>query len=154
MAGRSKTAQQAFELAEPVAAGYGLDLVDCEYKKEGPYMFLRVYIDKRGGIAVDDCELVSRALDPIFDEKLISNHDYFEVSSPGLDRPLKTEADFCRYSGEEADVSLFRSRDGQKKFTGLIAGADGTGFSLEIDGVCVVFQYEEVASCKRVIHFD
>ena len=104
MTGRSGVAKRAFELSEPIICEMGYDLVDCEYKKEGPSIFLRIFVDRAGGIRVDECEKISKTLDPILDEKLTSNHDYFEVSSPGLDRPLKTPADFRRHRSEERRV--------------------------------------------------
>ena len=154
MAGRSRVAQQAFELAEPIVEKLGLELVDCEYKKEGTAMFLRVFIDKKGGIQIDECEKVSKALDPIFDENLKSDHDYFEVSSPGLDRPLKTVADFCRHIGEDVEVSLYQQMDKRKKFTGVIKAAGEESFTLLEEGMEYTFSYEQTASCKRSIRFS
>ena len=110
MAGRSKVAQEAFEICEPIVKELGFDLVDCEYKKEGQYFFLRVFIDKRGGIGIDDCETVSHALDPVLDEKLHADPDYFEVSSPGATRPFGSLSDYIRHQGEEIEVSLFLLR--------------------------------------------
>ena len=96
MAKRSKVAQEAFELAEPVVTGLGFDLVDCSFVKESRGMVLTLYIDKRGGIGIDDCETVSRAVDPLIDESASIDPDFFEVSSPGLTRPLETEKDFIK----------------------------------------------------------
>lgn len=124
MAKRSKIAQQAFEIAEPIVAEMGIELVDAEYKKEGKDMFLRLIIDKVGGVSSDDCEAVSRTIDPILDEKLKSDADYFEVSSPGLTRPLETEADFRRYKDELIEVSLFAEMDGYKSFLAEIKAVD------------------------------
>ena len=89
MGKRSKIAQEAYDIAFPVAEQMGYDLVDAEYKKEGKDVFLRLFIDKRGGVSIDDCEAFTRTIDPIFDEKLKHDADYFEVSSPGLLRPWR-----------------------------------------------------------------
>ena len=123
MAKRSKVAQEAFELAEPVVTGLGFDLVDCSYVKEARGMVLTLYIDKKGGIGIDDCETVSRAVDPVIDEAASIDPDYFEVSSPGLTRPLETVKDYNRYAGEKIDVSLYQPLDGKKNFTAEIKNA-------------------------------
>ena len=124
MAKRSKIAQEAYDIAKPEAEKMGFDLVDAEYKKEGQGMFLRLFIDRKGGISIDDCESFSKVIDPILDEKLKCDADYFEVSSPGLTRPLDDISDYIRYEGEKIDVSLFKADDtGSKKFTGRIVSA-------------------------------
>ena len=114
MAGRSKVAQEAFDIAEPIVKALGFDLVDCEYKKEGQYYFLRIFIDKRGGIGIDDCEIVSREVDKALEGKLHADPDYFEVSSPGATRPFSSLSDYVRHQGEEIEVSLFSAIDGSK----------------------------------------
>ncbi len=106
MAKRSKTAQAAYDIAYPVAEQMGLDLVDAEYKKEGPSYFLRLFIDRKGGVGIDECEEFSRVIDPILDEKLRHDADYFEVSSPGLTRPLTEIRDYIRYEGEKLELSF------------------------------------------------
>ena len=115
MAKRSKVAQEAFELAEPVVAELGFDLVDCSYVKESRGMVLTLYIDKRGGIGIDDCETVSRAVDPVIDASASIDPDFFEVSSPGLTRPLQDIKDYIRYEGEQLDVTMYSGEP--KKFT-------------------------------------
>ena len=151
---RSGVAQRAYEIAEPIVSGMGLDLVDCEYKKDGSALFLRVFVDKKGGISIDECEAVSKALDPVYDEKLSSNHDYFEVSSPGLDRPLQTPDDFKRHIEEKIDVSLYQQIDGKKKFSGVLVSAGDEEFNLLCENNSeITLTYEQIASCKRVIEF-
>ena len=151
---RSGIAQRAYELAEPIVKDLGLDLVDCEYKKDGSALFLRVFVDKKGGVAIDECEAVSKALDPVYDEKLFSNHDYFEVSSPGLDRPLQTPEDFNRHLKEKVEISLYQQIDGKKRFTGILASAKNEDFRLLCeDGSEMTLTYGSIASCKRVIEF-
>ncbi len=146
MAKRSKIAQEAYDIAKPEAEKMGYDLVDAEYKKEGQDMFLRLFIDRRGGISIDDCEAFSKVIDPIFDEKLKCDADYFEVSSPGLTRPLEDISDYKRYEGELIDVKLFTAEKlGTKSFTGKILEAkdttvifekeDGTGAELELTDI-------------------
>ena len=154
MAKRSKVAQEAFELAEPVVAGLGFDLVDCSYVKEARGMVLTLYIDKRGGIGIDDCETVSRAVDPIFDEQASIDPDFFEVSSPGLTRPLETDKDYNRYSGEKADISLYRPVEGKKSFTAVIKGAEGDKATFVFDnGEEITLGFEDIAKAVRHIDF-
>ena len=111
------------ELAAPHAAALGLELVGVELVKEGAYRYLRVYIDKEGGVGFDDCEALSRVVDARLDEILPNPpYDFFEVSSPGLDRPLKREADFARYVGHKVVVTTYAPVDGQKSFVGELQG--------------------------------
>ena len=116
MAKRSKIAQQAYDVAFPVAEQMGLDLVDCEYKKEGQKVFLRLYIDKKGGVSLDDCEAFHNEVEPMIDEQVKeADEDFFEVSSPGLTRPLQDIKDYIRYEGEQLDVTMYSGEP--KKFT-------------------------------------
>ena len=116
MAKRSKIAQQAYDVAFPVAEQMGLDLVDCEYKKEGQKVFLRLYIDKKGGVSLDDCEAFHNEVEPMIDEQVKeADEDFFEVSSPGLTRPLQDIKDYIRYEGEHLDVTMYSGEP--KKFT-------------------------------------
>lgn len=111
------------ELALPLVLERGLELVGVELVKEGANRYLRVYIDKEGGVSFDDCEAVSRALDAQLDVVLPNPpYDYFEVSSPGLERPLKRDEDFARYAGLKVAVSTFAPVDGQKLFVGELVG--------------------------------
>ena len=106
MAKRSKIAQQAYDVALPVAEEMGIDLVDCEYKKEGQKVFLRLYIDKKGGVSLDDCEAFHNKVEPVIDEQVKeADEDYFEVSSPGLTRPLQELKDYIRYEGEKLEFT-------------------------------------------------
>lgn len=111
------------EVARPFVEERGLELVGIELVKEGANRYLRVYIDKEGGVSFDDCEAVSRAVDSRLDEILRDPpYEYFEVSSPGLERPLKSDADFARYAGQQVTVSTYAPVDGQKVFAGALVG--------------------------------
>ncbi|MDD3959004.1 MAG: ribosome maturation factor RimP [Oscillospiraceae bacterium] len=153
MATRSKTAQSAFDLAEPVVTEMGLDLVDVEYKKEGDAYFLRVFVDRKGGISIDECEKISKALDPVFERSLSADPDFFEVSSPGLTRPLKTQRDFERCVGEEIEIKLYQPKDGTKKYTGTISEVTDASIKLVSDDKSTDFVFSEIASAVRVIRF-
>ena len=153
MAGRSKVAQEAFDLAEPIVKSMGFDLVDCEYKKEGQYYFLRLFIDKRGGIGIEDCEAVSREVDAALEGKLHADPDYFEVSSPGATRPFTCLADYIRHQGEEIEVSLFAAVDGVKHIEGFIESADDAKLVLKVGEETREFLWNQVAKAQRTIRF-
>ena len=109
----------------PLVDAHGFELVDVEYVKEGGSWYLRAYIDKPGGIAVDDCEVISRALSDLLDEHDFIEDSYIlEVSSPGLGRPLKKEKDFVRSQGELVEVRTYRAIQHQKEFTGILNAWD------------------------------
>ena len=113
--------QQAETLIMPVVEALGFELVDMEYIKEAGAYYLRAYIDKPGGITIDDCETVSRSFSDLLDEKDFIEDSYIlEVSSPGLGRPLKKEKDFLRETGKEIEVRLFAPLDGKKEYTGIL----------------------------------
>ena len=115
----------------PVLEQHQFELVDVEYVREVGVWYLRCYIDKEGGIAVDDCEVVSREADPILDtDDCIEESYILEVSSPGLGRPLKKDKDFARSIGEEVEVRLFRAVEGCKEYTGLLNAYDKTTVTL------------------------
>ncbi len=155
MAKRSKTAQEAYDIAKPEAEKMGFDLVDAEYKKEGQGMFLRLFIDRKGGISIDDCEAFSKVIDPILDEKLKCDADFFEVSSPGLTRPLDDISDYIRYEGEKIDISLFKADEtGSKKFTGTIVSAlDDTVVFKKEDDTEVKLALSDISKAIRHIVF-
>ena len=155
MAKRSKTAQEAYDIAKPEAEKMGFDLVDAEYKKEGQDMFLRLFIDRKGGISIDDCEAFSKVIDPILDEKLKCDADFFEVSSPGLTRPLDDISDYIRYEGEKIDISLFKADEtGSKKFTGTIISAlDDTVVFKKEDDTEVKLALSDISKAIRHIDF-
>lgn len=156
MAERSPTAQRVMDATAAMIAALGLELVDVELVREGQSRILRLIIDKPGGVDHEDCSTVSRLADPIIDGQLqLRSHDYLEVSSPGLERPLKTERDFIRYRGEWVEVSLYQALEGKKKFTGRLAACDGQTISLEPekDQPARQFTREQVAKVKRIVRF-
>jgi ribosome maturation factor RimP len=125
---------QTEQLIQPLIDEHDFELVDVEYVKEGSDWYLRVYIDKEGGITVDDCELISRAYNEILDrEDYISDQYIFEVSSPGLLRPLKKEKDYKRSIGKLIDIKLYKAIDKQKEFTGVLKAYDDKTVTLEFD---------------------
>lgn len=123
-------------LVEPVVAGMGYELVDLQAANGG--RFLRLFIDKPGGIDVEDCAAVSRQLSRVFEVEGV-DYDRLEVSSPGLDRPLRKQADFARFAGQKADVRM-RTADasGRKRFVGRLQGAEDGRVTMELEGQATV----------------
>ena len=134
MSKRETYEQRTEELISPIIEQNQFELVDVEYVKEGGTWYLRAYIDKPGGITVDDCEVVSRALSDLLDKHdFIEDAYVLEVSSPGLGRPLKKEKDFARSIGEEVDVRTFRAISHQKEYTGIRRDYDKEKIVLEME---------------------
>lgn len=147
--------QKTEELVEPITKENGFELVDVEYVKEGGTWYLRVYIDKPDGIAVDDCEVVSRRLSDLLDEKDYIDDAYIlEVSSPGLGRPLKKEKDFKRSLGEEVEIRTYRAVDKQKEFTGILKEYDKDTVTIEYeDETTKTFDRGDIALIRLAFDF-
>ncbi len=155
LARREEYEQKTETLLEPIITRLGFELVDVEYVKEGGQWYLRAYIDKPGGITVDDCEAVSREFSDILDEKDYIEDSYiFEVSSPGLGRPLKKEKDFKRSLGEEVEVRTYRAIDHQKEFIGILDGYDKDTVTIAYeDGEKQTFEKKEIALIRLTFDF-
>ncbi len=121
------------ELVMPIIERFGYELWDVEYVKEGSDYYLRIYADKEGGFTVDDCEAVSRAIDPLLDEEdFISDAYILEVSSPGLTRKLVKDRDFDRSIGRLIRINLYKAVDGEKSFVGNLKEYDNENLTVEI----------------------
>ena len=155
MTKRETYEKQTEELLMPLVDAHGFELVDVEYVKEGGSWYLRAYIDKPGGIAVDDCEVISRALSDLLDEHDFIEDSYIlEVSSPGLGRPLKKEKDFVRSQGELVEVRTYRAIQHQKEFTGILNAWDkGTVTLLMEDVTEMKFAREDIALIRLAFDF-
>lgn len=140
---------------QPLMEEHQFELVDVEYVKEAGTWYLRAYIDKEGGIAVDDCEVISRKLSEWLDEKdFISDSYILEVSSPGLGRPLKKEKDFARNIGKAVDVKLYRALNKQKDFTGILKSYDKESVTIEQeDSTEMVFTRSDIALIRLAFDF-
>jgi ribosome maturation factor RimP len=151
----NQTEKKVTELLLPILEKENFELVDVEFVKEGPNWYLRIYVDKEGGISIDDCEMVSRALDKKMDDASFIEQAYIlEVSSPGIDRPLKKPEDFVKYAGEVVDVKLYKARDGEKEFQGILKGLeDGIITLIDEDGKEMSFEQKEVASIRLAVIF-
>jgi ribosome maturation factor RimP len=138
-------------IVEPTLAGMGYELVDAQASNHG--RSLRIFIDKPDGITVDDCADVSRQLSRVFAVEGV-DYDRLEISSPGLDRPLKKAADFVRFAGQKAEVRMrLPEADGRKRFTGTLMGVQDGMISLEVDGATVALALDGVDRAKLVPEF-
>ncbi len=127
------------KLLEPIIQKNNFELVDVEYVKEGGNWYLRAYIDKEGGITVDDCEVISRTLSDLLDEHDFIPEAYIlEVSSPGLGRQLKKEKDFARSINKEVEIKLFKPINKQKEIVGFLAGYDGEKFTIRLEDESII----------------
>ena len=155
MTKRETYEQKTEEILLPIVEKNGFELVDVEYVKEGGSWYLRAYIDKPGGINVDDCEIVSRELSDILDEKDFIDEAYIlEVSSPGLGRPLKKEKDFKRSLGQEVEVRTYRMMDRKKEFTGILKDHDKDTVTIEMeDGSLKTFEKGDIALIRLAFDF-
>lgn len=155
MAKRDEYEQKTEKLLLPIMERTGFELVDVEYVKEGSNYYLRAYIDKEGGITIDDCELVSRELSDLLDaEDFIPEAYFLEVSSPGLGRQLKKDKDFARSIGEDVEVKLYKPLDKKKEFEGVLEGFDEETVVLRLSETeTVTIPRESIAVIKLAIHF-
>src|SRR6185295_1853057 len=136
------------KLIEPVVTGLGYELVDVQAANGG--RFLRLFIDKPGGIDVEDCAALSRQLSRVFEVEGV-DYDRLEVSSPGLDRPLRKEADFARFAGHRADVKM-RTPDasGRRRFVGVLRGAEDGTVAMELEGQTVRLALDDIERARLV----
>ena len=143
------------ELLEPLMQEFGFELVDVEYVREGGNWYLRAFIDKPGGITINDCEAVSRRLSDLLDaEDYIEESYTLEVSSPGLGRPLRKDKDLQRSIGEEVDVKLFAPVDHSKEYTGLLQAFDKESITIELeDGTQKQFPRNSIALIRLSFDF-
>ena len=155
MSKREVYEQKTEELITPFVEDKGFELVDVEYVKEGGNWYLRAYIDKPGGITVDDCEVISRSLsDKLDEEDFIEGAYILEVSSPGLGRPLKKEKDFVRSMGQEVELRTYRAIEKQKEFRGILDASDKSSITLEVEeGEKLVFDRSNVALVRLAFDF-
>lgn len=149
-----KLTDKIFELVEPTVKSLGYELYEVEYQKEFDNWVLTLYIEGPNGVSLDDCELVSNAVDPILDEAdPIEQAYYLSVSSLGLDRPLKTDRDYARNVGNVLDVKLYAPLSGKKEFTGTLKGYDKDTFTIELNSVDVVIERRKAALIRPHISF-
>lgn len=143
---RSEYEQRVEALLEPIVEANNFELVDVEYVKEGSDYYLRAYIDKEGGITIDDCELVSRAFEEKLDkENFIKDPYVLEVSSPGLTRPLKKEKDFARSIGKLIEIKTYKAINKEKSFTGTLKSYDDDTVTIDLDGALLSIERANIS---------
>ena len=140
----------------PVLDELGYELVDVEYEKQYGQMTLTVFIYKEGGVDLDDCEKVSRALDPVLDEADPTHNEpyVFNVSSPGLDRPFKTQRDYERNYGEEVEVKLYAPLKGKKVYEGVLKEKANNVFTIIVDGNEITIECAKAAYVRPLVKFE
>ena len=149
-----KVTELVAQFAQSVVEAHGCSLWDVEYVREGSERFLRLYIDKDGGVDINDCEAVHRAMDPILDEKdPIAESYHFEVCSAGLERALKRPADFERFMGAAVLVKLYRPRNGLKEIPGILRGYEDGRVTVEAGKETITFEKSEVALVRLRVEF-
>ena len=140
--------------AQPIVEAHGCSLWDVEYVREGSDYFLRLYIDKEGGVDITDCEAISRAVDPILDEKdPIQESYHFEVCSAGLERALKRPSDFERFMGSNITVKLYRPRNGLKEIPCVLMGYEDGKITVQAGKETITFEKSEVALVRLRVEF-
>lgn len=155
MAKRDDYEARATEIIMPIIEAHNFELVDLEYVKEGSSKYLRAYIDKPGGITVEDCEAVSRPFSDKLDELDFIDEAYIlEVSSPGLGRPFKKDKDFQRNISEEVELKLYKQVDHLKDYVGLLKAFDKDTVTIELEnGEEKVFERANIALIRQTVYF-
>ena len=149
-----KITERVQQLVEPIVLNQGCTLWDVEYVREGDQRFLRLYIDKDGGVDITDCEAISRAADPILDEAdPIPDSYHFEVCSAGIERALKRPSDFEKFMGSLIMVKLYRPKHGVKEIPGILRGYDDGRVTVEYAGETITLEKSEVALVRLRVEF-
>ena len=149
-----KVTELVTQFAQPIVESCGCKLWDVEYVREGSEQFLRLYIDKDGGVDIDDCEHVHRAVDPVLDEKdPIATSYHFEVCSAGLERALKRPSDFEQFMGSPILIKLYRPKNGLKEFPGILRGYEDGKVIAEAGKEIITFERSEVALVRLRVEF-
>ena len=142
MSGSSNTEKKLDAMLRPTVEEMGYEIADVEFVKEGPNWYLRVFVDKEGGVSIDDCELI------------IEQAYFLEISSPGIDRPLKKKEDFIKFNGEMVDIKLYKPVEGSKEHTGKLTdySDDGT-VTIETEDKVMSFEKKDIASVRLAVIF-
>ena len=149
-----KVTELVAQFSQPIIESHGCSLWDVEYVREGAERYLRIYIDKEGGIDIDDCEKIHRAIDPILDEKdPIAESYHFEVCSAGIERALKRPGDFARFMDSPVLVKLYRPYNGLKEIPGILRGYEDGRVTVEAGKENITFEKSQVALVRLRVEF-
>ncbi|MBR3238066.1 MAG: ribosome maturation factor RimP [Oscillospiraceae bacterium] len=150
----SKISERVFDLVKPVVEDEGCSLWDVEYVREAGTWYLRVFVDKEGGVSIDDCERISRRLDPILDEADPVPESYvFEVGSAGADRELKRPSDFAQFLGTDVEVKLYMPLEGSKVYVGKLLGYEEGAVTIDQKGKELSFAPAQIAQVRLYVSF-
>lgn len=142
------------EIIQPICERHFFELVDLEYRRESHGWVLRIYVDKVGGVSVEDCAYISEKISKELDIKDPIPHSYIlEVSSPGLDRPLRNKRDFERHLGEKVEITLIKEMEGRRKLEGKIYRADDDSVTLEIEGTLISIPLNNIKKAMLIVEF-
>ena len=149
-----KVTELVASFAKPIVEANGCELWDVEYVREGSDYFLRLYLDKEGGVDINDCEAISWAVDPLLDEAdPIAESYHFEVCSAGLERALKRPGDFERFMGSAVTVKLYRPRNGLKEIPAVLTGYENGRITVQAGKETITFEKSEVALVRLRVEF-
>ena len=154
-----KTARKVLSLAEPLietlVTGEGCELVDLVYQREPHGWVLRVYLDRPGGVTIADCQAISRQIGDVLEAKDVMRHAYnLEVSSPGLNRPLKKAADFERFAGQRVRIKMRDAVDDRRNFLGRLIGCTDGLVNMDVDGTSLQLPLEGISRANIEYDFD
>lgn len=151
---RKEIVETVKEFSDPLVSNLGYELVDVEFVKEQSEYFLKIFIDKLGGVNLEDCQLVSEKIGEKLDQiDIIDVSYYLEVSSPGLDRPIKTDKDIIRNLGKEVEINLYKAIEGKKHFEGILKNYDENTVTIQLEENNVVIPRELISLMRQIIHF-
>ena len=154
MAGKKEYEEKTVKILEPIAEEFGVRIYDVEYVKEGKEHYLRCYIDKDGGVNIQDCENVSRALSAKLDEEdYISEAYILEVSSPGLGRQLKKDSHLKYSMGEDIDIRLYEALEGSKEYTGVLKAFDKDSITIDVSGCELRIPRKAISGINQHVEF-
>ena len=155
MAGQN-VKEAAARVAKPVVESLGLEFVSTDFEKESNGWALYIYIDKEGGVNLDDCEKVHLALDPLLDAcpDVADRHDFLSVSSPGLDRPIVTDEDYRRSIGKEIEIKLYKPLDKKKQFVGALAAFTEETITLAVGNTALQVERKDIALARLSIKIE
>lgn len=152
---KKSVAQRVEEMVSPIVEESNYELVDVEYIKEGQNWYLRLYIDKEGGITIEDCETISEKINHLLDETdIIPNSYFFEVSSPGLERPLKKDKEFEKYKGETVEVKVYNPINKKNTFEGELVGLIDGKVVINCNNERMEFGRQDISLVKRLFKFN
>lgn len=152
---KEKVEDIVYDICKPVIDRRNFELVEVEYLKEGGEWYLRIFIDKEGGVTIDDCQAVSEEVSDLLDAAdPIENSYIFEVSSPGIDRPLKNERDYIKAMGKLVEAKLFAPMEGKKLIEGLLSGYTEDTVELDQNGTKLTIDKKQIAIIRPVVSFN